>query len=298
LSDTEYAEGTMNNDPDFVVWLESPTGEKLPLGEKCIIGRAKDCQVVIHSELTSRRHAMIYRQGEHEFWLADLGSANGTRLNGRHVSQHRRLSDQDRVEFGGPEFIFRQSKPPAERRQNASQFFATALELRSFNCWLLVADMVGSTVMARRLPDDEAARLTRSLLSQWKEIVERHQGAVNKFLGDGFLAYWPDAVGIVPEVLGALEDFKRLQEQAESPFRLVLHYGLATSGGAPSMGEESLTGKEVNFAFRMEDLASTLGVAVLLSEAAALKIGPPGKFLSHDKHGLAGFSGVFEFFSL
>lgn len=272
MSDTEYAEGTMNNDPDFVVWLESPTGEKLPLGEKCIIGRAKDCQVVIHSELTSRRHAMIYR--------------------------HRRLSDQDRVEFGGPEFIFRQSKPPAERRQNASQFFATALELRSFNCWLLVADMVGSTVMARRLPDDEAARLTRSLLSQWKEIVERHQGAVNKFLGDGFLAYWPDAVGIVPEVLGALEDFKRLQEQAESPFRLVLHYGLATSGGAPSMGEESLTGKEVNFAFRMEDLASTLGVAVLLSEAAALKIGPPGKFLSHDKHGLAGFSGVFEFFSL
>jgi class 3 adenylate cyclase len=287
----------MRNNSDFVVWLESPAGEKTPLGEKCILGRAKDCQVVINSEMTSRRHAMIYRQGEHEYWLADLGSANGTRLNGRHLSQHRRLSDQDRVEFGGPEFIFRQSKPPTESGQDTSPIFATALDLRSFNCWLLVADMVGSTAMVRRLPDDEAARLTRSLLEQWKEIVETHHGAVNKFLGDGFLAYWPDAAGVVSGVLGALEAFERLQGQAQSPFRLVLHYGLATSGGAPSMGEESLTGKEVNFAFRMEDLASTLGAAVLLSEAAALKIGSPRKLLSHGRHGLAGFSGDFEFFS-
>jgi class 3 adenylate cyclase len=286
----------MKSKSDFVVWLESPTGEKTPLGEKCILGRAKDCQVILNSEMTSRRHAMIYRQGEHEFWVADLGSANGTRLNGRHLSQHRRLSDRDKVEFGDTVFIFRQPDSPVANRQDASPVFATALDLRSFNCWLLVADMIGSTAMVRRLPDDEAARMTRALLAQWKEIVEKHQGAVNKFLGDGFLAYWPDAAGVGPEVLAALEAFERLQAEAQTPFRLVLHYGLATSGGAPSMGEESLTGKEVNFAFRMEDLASTLGAAVLLSEAASLKIGTQRKLLSHGRHGLAGFGGEFEFF--
>jgi adenylate cyclase len=173
----------------------------------------------------------------------------------------------------------------------------TIAAVRSFNCWLLVADMAGSTAMVRRLTDDEAARRTGSLLARWKEIVETNKGGVNKFLGDGFLAYWPDADGVVPDVLRALEDFKRLQAEAQAPFRLVLHYGLATSGGAPSLGEESLAGKEVYFAFRMEKLASSLGAAVLLSEPAALRLGPLCSLEPQGKHGLAGFDDPFEFFS-
>jgi len=280
-----------------MVWLESPAGEKTSLGEKCILGRAKDCQVVINSEEISRRHAMIYRQGEHEFWLVDMGSANGTRLNGRHVSQHRRLSDQDRIEVGGSAFIFRQPQPAGDSQAVSSQALATIAELRSFNCWLLVADIMGSTAIVRRLPDDEAARRTGSLLARWKEIVELHKGGVNKFLGDGFLAYWPDADGVAPEVLGAVEDFKRLQEQAQSSFRLVLHYGLATSGGAPSLGEESLAGKEVYFAFRMEKLAASLGAGVLLSESAAIHLRQLRSLIPEGRHGLAGFDDPFEFFS-
>jgi class 3 adenylate cyclase len=293
----------MKNQSDLAGWLESSTGEKVSLGEKCIIGRAKDCQIVAISEMASRRHAMIYRQGENEFWLADLGSANGTRLNGRHVSQHRKLTDQDKIEFGGQEFVFRQPGAHGPNRRDTSDVFATIVGTRNFNCWLLVADMVGSTVMARKLPEEEAVKVTRGSLVQWKNIVEIHHGIVNKFLGDGFLAYWPDGEGVVRQVLEALESFKRLQSQSYTesqpctPFRLVLHYGAATSGGAPSMGEESLTGREVNFAFRMEDLASTVGTSVLLSESAVSKLGTALKVASYGRHGLAGFSGNFEFFS-
>ena len=44
------------------------------------------------------------------------------------------------------------------------------------------------------------------------------------------------------------------QNKSCTPFRLVLHYGAgALPGARRAMGEESLTGKEVNFAFRMED---------------------------------------------
>jgi class 3 adenylate cyclase len=279
-------------------WLESASGEKIPLAEKCVLGRAKDCQVAVNSERTSRRHALVYRQGGHEFWLADLGSANGTRLNGRHVNQHRRLADHDRIEIGGATFIFRRAEPSPDSLKDFTQGASTAIELRSFSCWLLVADMVGSTEMVRRLPDAEAAKLTGGWLVRWKEIVEAHQGAVNKFLGDGFLAYWPNSPEVVPEVLGALAAFQRLREQAQSPFRLVLHFGQATSGGAPSLGEESLAGKEVNFAFRMEDLASVLGVGVLLSEPAARHLGPMPDLVPQGRHGLVGFDGQYEFFSL
>ena len=226
-----------------------------------------------------------------------MGSANGTRLNGRHVSQHRRLSDCDRIEVGGSPLIFRQPKPAAVGPGISSDAQATITQVRKFDCWLLVADIAGSTAIVRRLPDDEAARRTGSLLARWKEIVETHKGGVNKFLGDGFLAYWPDADGIAREVVGALEAFRRLQTEAESPFRLVLHFGQATSGGAPSLGEESLAGKEVYFAFRMEKLASSLGVSVLLSEAAAKFLEPLCKLEPQGQHGLAGFDGQFEFFS-
>lgn len=293
----------MKNQSESIVWLESPSGEKVSLGEKCILGRAKDCQIVAASEMASRRHAMIYRQGENEFYLADLGSANGTRLNGRHVSQHRKLSDKDKIEFGGEEFIFRQPWAHGPTRRDTSESFATILGTRNFNCWLLVADMIGSTVMARKLSAEEATKRTRGALVQWKDIVEANHGSVNKFLGDGFLAYWPDGEGVMRHVLGALEGFKQLQSgsctQTEPlpPFRVVLHYGPATSGGAPSMGEESLSGREVNFAFRMEDLASTVGTSVLLSESAVAKLGTALKVASHGRHSLVGFNGNFEFFS-
>lgn len=242
----------MEKKSELAVWLQSPAGVKIPLGEKCTLGRATDCQVVVNSQSASRRHAMIYRQGDQEFWAADLGSANGTRVNGRHLSQHRRLTDGERLEVGGVEFLFRQPKASTETRTDTSAVFATALELRALNCWLLVADMIGSTEMVRRLSEDEAAKMTRNLLNEWKTIVESHQGTVNKFLGDGFLAYWPDAHGVASAVFKALGEFEKAQGQSQTPFRLVLHYGSATSGGAPSMGRKvSLEKKSISlFAWR------------------------------------------------
>ena len=44
-------------------------------------------------------------------------------------------------------------------------------------------------------------------------------------------------------------------------------------GGVPLMGEESLMGKNVNFVFRMEKLAASLGLLRLTSAAGKAKIG-------------------------
>jgi len=281
-----------------MAWLEASSGEKIELGEKCILGRARDSQLMLDSKEVSRRHAMIYRQGEYEYWVADLGSANGTRLNGRHLSQHRQLTDRDKIELGGITYVFRQQKTVAAMRDQMPQATGTIAAVRSFNCWLLVGDIAGSTAMVRKMPEDEAALQTGAMLTKWQSIVEEHHGLVNKFLGDGFLAYWPDSPDTARSVLASLDEFKLLQQNSPSPFRLVLHHGLAMSGGAPSLGEESLLGKEVHFAFRMEKLASTLGVAVLLSEPAASRLKHLCNPQPEGAHALAGFDDTFEFFSL
>jgi class 3 adenylate cyclase len=63
------------------------------------------------------------------------------------------------------------------------------------------------------------------------------------------------------------------------------------------MGEESLIGKEVNFAFRMEKLAASLGLYLLISAAANDKLGSLIKAKPAGSHELKGFEGKHEFFS-
>ncbi len=72
-------------------------GQMFTLGpEETVLGRLPECQVVLPSRAVSRRHARIFfRQGR--FYLEDLGSRNGTLLNGEVVQQPRPLQDQDTI---------------------------------------------------------------------------------------------------------------------------------------------------------------------------------------------------------
>ena len=120
---------------------------------------------------------------------------------------------------------------------------------------------------------------------------------IDKYLGDGFFAYWRDDQNATRNIADALDPLKQAQAQNEPRFRLALHFGLVTIGGVPSMGEESLTGEEVNFVFRMEKLAASLGVYLLISAAANQKLGSLIKSEPAESHELKGFEGKHEFFS-
>lgn len=94
--------------------LRSVIGNReFPLrGRTALLGRDGKCDIVINSELASRRHAMILRQGG-VFFVEDLGSSNGTFLNGRLVRQRSRLNAKDRLEIGGLQVTFHLDEPPA-----------------------------------------------------------------------------------------------------------------------------------------------------------------------------------------
>lgn len=66
--------------------------------EETLIGRDLDCQIVIPDRQVSRQHARIRRQAG-GYWLEDLGSKNGTHLNGVAVSQPALLQDGDLVQI-------------------------------------------------------------------------------------------------------------------------------------------------------------------------------------------------------
>jgi hypothetical protein len=69
-----------------------------------VIGRLSSCDVVLADSNVSRRHAELRREGT-RWTLADLGSTNGSLVNGKLAREHP-LSHGDRIAFGTSELIF------------------------------------------------------------------------------------------------------------------------------------------------------------------------------------------------
>ncbi|MFN0068816.1 MAG: AAA-like domain-containing protein [Limisphaerales bacterium] len=99
--------------------LERPDGTRLRLGGTCSIGRALGGTVVLSDSKVSRQHALIQAQSRYEFWLMDLGSANGTFLNGRRVIRPELLRSGDVIEVGPFRLRFRQSHSTAPSRPDS-----------------------------------------------------------------------------------------------------------------------------------------------------------------------------------
>ena len=287
----------MNSQENPPAWLESGSGARTPIYGTCFLGRAPTSTIVLTDDKVSRRHALIHAQGQNEFWLVDLGSSNGTYLNGRRVSLPSQLNDNDQVSVGNSVFAFRHPKAPTLIGLDRGCVEKTIQEIKSAHCWLLLADIESSTQFLQRVAPDELPMITGRWLAACKQIIDDHGGTINKYLGDGFFAYWQDRDGVAASVARALAAFKPMQAREQPRFRVVLHFGQVMMGGAASMGEESLLGKEVNFAFRMEKLAASLGQLCLMSEAARTPLQALTSTAPEGRHPLSSFDGDFEFYS-
>jgi hypothetical protein len=80
-------------------------------GVRFTIGRTRDCDLCLTDLSVSRMHALLVRR-EDGWVLSDVGSHNGTRLNGWLVREPVQVRPGDRVEFGSMAFII-QGDPPA-----------------------------------------------------------------------------------------------------------------------------------------------------------------------------------------
>ena len=86
-----------------------PSGDRIELKDgKNLIGRLADCAVVISDGNTSRHHAQIHRSGS-GFVITDLGSTNGTSVNGDTLISDHRLADGDIVTVGSVNLRFEAS---------------------------------------------------------------------------------------------------------------------------------------------------------------------------------------------
>jgi adenylate cyclase len=283
--------------PEGDAWLEAADGRRHPIEGNCSLGRSDASTIVLESPKVSRRHALIHLQNIGELWLIDFGSSNGTFLNKRRIHHPIRLRDGDEITIGDQVFKVRQPMAISEAHKT-DVMQGTAWEIENIPCWLLVADIRGFSPLSRQMRSEDLDVLLGTWMLSCKEIVENHHGIINKYLGDGFLAYWREPATTPKGIVAIISAFKELQRNQSPASRLVVHFGPVAIGGVASMREESLIGSEVNLIFRLEKLASSLDEHCCMSEAANAKLGGLVSTRLLGEFELKGFEGKCAFFAI
>src|SRR5215813_7243177 len=94
---------SMNDRPRFALRFISGKyqGGEFPLrmNREIIIGRSSDLDMVLVEDMVSRRHAKI-TSTEGDIFIQDMGSTNGTFVNGEKIAGRARLTEGDRILVG------------------------------------------------------------------------------------------------------------------------------------------------------------------------------------------------------
>ena len=105
---TVTAEVHESEDGGFLAELVLPDGRRVTVGsDALVIGRLPECEVVLPDSNVSRRHSELRRKGDGVF-VTDLGSTNGTRVNGNPVREHL-LASGDEISVGSTKLVFEMS---------------------------------------------------------------------------------------------------------------------------------------------------------------------------------------------
>lgn len=291
------------------------SGQRHELGDTSLIGRAEGADVRLSDGSVSRQHAAI-RFEDGRFWIVDLGSANGTFVNGVALSAARVLQSGDRLQVGASVLVFElEDAAPDPGGVHADRTELAQLPpvpLRSTPVTLLVADLKGFTAICERLTAGQVADLLREWYADCEAVLKRHGASIDKFIGDCVFAYWHGTgpsvrFGAVraAEALRAVEaapvSATRLLLRAEAGIaldcRIGIHVGQVAMG-AMGKGISTALGDAVNMAFRIEGLTRFVQRPMLVS-AAFLEGWPEGAaaFESCGRHEIKGYRDAIEVFA-
>jgi len=176
---------------------------------------------------------------------------------------------------------FGQYVPPElvdEMAENPDKF---SMEGESRDMSVLFTDVRGFTTISEGLDPKELSRLMNEFLTPLTQVIYRHRGTIDKYMGDCIMAFWgaplDDPQHPRHAVLAGLEmqaTMKSLQPQFHSRGWPDLHIGVGVNTGRMSVGNMgsdvrvayTVMGDAVNLASRLEGLTKQYGVDMIVGE--------------------------------
>lgn len=175
-----------------------------------LVGRSRRCVIVLESRLASREHCVLERSGA-ALTLIELGSKNGTWVNGERVTRRRQLATGDEVRIGSDHLEVIENARPAEgeprrqvetlrmaRKPSDEQFEDDSTATVDHASVLDLAEVLLETAGG----PDQRPQTTRVILAAVDELLD-HAGLTQPYLGvteehrlrviaDRVQSWWPD----------------------------------------------------------------------------------------------------------
>jgi adenylate cyclase len=257
------------------------------------VGRGDDNQFVVKDRCISRNHAMIQYTDAGDHYLIDLGSSNGTFVNGRRVSIPVTIHDGDTVTFGQTEFEFHCPRANdgslgLDPEGTLDGTVTSVLHLRKLMS-VMVVDMRNFTILTRQTNEN----LLSEVMSAWFRnaglIIRKHGSWVDKYIGDALMALWfhnGDTVSKqeMMNILLALDDLnqmtRQLSQQYPLPFELKVGAGVNTgyamigNAGSGDRPDYTALGDTVNAAFRLEAITKELNAEIAIGASTYRYLAP------------------------
>jgi class 3 adenylate cyclase len=179
----------MDEDAVLAVLDGTDGGRRVPVLGRLTVGRGEDAGLVIDDPEISRAHSVVAPVAD-GLEIQDLGSLNGTWVNGERISGPTMLAARDVIKVGATRIevvsvggrraaaVARLSPTPVEAED----------ELRPVS--VLFADVVGSTPLAERLEPEDYRALIGGCIDRMCRCVEQFGGVIDAYMGDGIAAFF------------------------------------------------------------------------------------------------------------
>jgi adenylate cyclase len=191
------------------------------------------------------------------------------------IREEERL--RNRLErFHSPQVIDMIIKGSQEAKDNI-------MEPKDLLATILFTDIIGFSALAEKMPPREINRLLTHFFSRMTDIVFKHDGTLDKYIGDGLMAVFgapmekkDDAVRAVQAALEMREELKimmtLIQTGRKFNIRMGLNTGRVVAGmvGSPRRMDYTVIGDAVNIAARLEAMAQPN--QVLIGEETWLRV--------------------------
>lgn len=273
--------------PTPYLLLKTESGNRyLPLvGSNCwTVGRSDDNNFVLPDRWISRNHAMLQCTETGEFYLIDLGSRNGSFVNGRRVSIPVTLKHGDRITFGQTDLEFNgyhaRRAGLSNQTNTDKETLTSTLHVRRLMS-VMVVDIRDFTVLTRQLDEKILSAVIGSWFRQAGNIIRECGSWVDKYIGDAVMAIWfhgstgvsqDEMLQILRALNGLHQVTNQLSQQYPLPFPLRIGAGINTgyamvgNTGSGDRPDYTALGDTVNAAFRLESATKQIGLDIALGE--------------------------------
>lgn len=162
---------------------------------------------------------------------------------------------------------------------------------------VMFSDLRNFTSISEKLAPPQLVRLLNHYFTPMTACIVRHQGTLDKFIGDALMAFWNAPLDLKDHSLRAVNAALRMQSaladmrpEIKKEYGIDLYMGIGLSAGAAHVGnmgsnellDYTCIGETVNLASRLEGLCKLYGVGIVAGSSVRSACGPDLDFLELD----------------